>query len=81
MSCCPYEAKVIKNGLSPRGLLSQSRQSLADEWEGMAWFVPLLFLSHQLVDIQPMDKGIKPAIARPIGIAESKTMSSVLIQV
>jgi hypothetical protein len=28
-----------------------------------------------------MDKGIKPTVARTVGIAESKTMASVLVQV
>ena len=41
----------------------------------------LLLLTHKLVDIQPMDKGIKPAIARTVGIAEAKAMASVLVKV
>jgi len=49
--------------------------------KGKAWFVPSLFLTHKLVYIQPMHKGVKPAIARTVGIAEAKTVSSVLIQV
>jgi hypothetical protein len=28
-----------------------------------------------------MDKGIKPTVARTVGIAEAKTVSSVLVQV
>jgi len=40
-----------------------------------------LIFAHKLVYIQPMDKGVKPAVARPVGIAEAKTMLSVLVKV
>ncbi len=40
-----------------------------------------LLLSHKLIDIKPMDKGVKPAVARPVGIAEPKSMPTILVEV
>src|SRR5690554_2738870 len=40
-----------------------------------------LFGFHKAVYVQPMNKGIKPFVAGAIGIAQSKAVAAILIQV
>ena len=63
------------------GVLFSSGQILSNELAAKAWVLHLLFFPHKLIYIQPMDKGVKPTVACTVGIAEAKTVSSVLIQV
>jgi hypothetical protein len=55
-------------------------ESAVDSGQSTVGNLNLLF-THKLIDIQPMDKGVKPTVARTVGIAEAKTVSSVLVQV